>query len=110
MPGQKGSFDKMLSNIRTDEKSPPPQEAQPSPRAKPSEHVAVESGDGDQPVKVKRLRAPYNKSTPSVPFNQSVPIEVANTFYDITRAQDWTVSKTLTQAAKALSEKLSEGK
>jgi hypothetical protein len=110
MAAQKGSFDKMLSNIRSDEKSPAPQEPPPSPKAVAPKKTTPNSEEAIQPVKVKRLRAPYAKNSNSIPFNQNVPVEVANTFYDIAREQNWTVGKTLTQAAEALSKKLNEGK
>ena len=110
MAGQNGSFDKMLSNIRSDENSPSPQKAPPSSKAAASKKTTPNSDEARQPVKVKRLRAPYAKNSNSVPFNQSVPVEVANTFYDIAREQNWTVGKTLTQAAEALSKMLNKGK
>lgn len=110
MAGQEGSFGKMLSNIRSDEEPPSPDETQHPDKPLSAKKPAVQSSATNEPVKVKRLRAPNKKTSNSVPFNQSVPVEVANTFYDIAREHNWTVSKTLTQAADALLEKLNKGK
>ena len=100
MPGQKGSFDKMLQDIQAETHSD--KEVAPSP--------TKQSKTSPEAPTVKRMRANNTSGQKSVPFNQSVPVDVANRFYDIARAKNWTVSKTLTHASEALEEKLAKGK
>ena len=71
--------------------------------------LQIEGGrPSDPPVQaapsgpLSKRRSPGEKN---VRFNHSVLTSTSKTFYDVAIAQDWTMNKTLTEAAKLLAAK-----
>lgn len=98
MAGKAGAFDDALKNMRStssDQQTPSPSS---TPRSKSTDQTKTKP---KRVSEVKRLRAP-NPVSRTEPFSQRVDIDVQNVLYAMARKNNWTMNRTLREAAKAL--------